>query len=119
MGTFGSPSVDRLERLDASAFSGRRLLRNGPWAVAFLATWCPFCRQFAPAFATLGTDHVRLAIGDVTSDESPLWDLFGIDVIPTVLVFRDGTVVRRFDGRPSVGLGPGDLEEIRAALSPA
>ena len=119
MGTFGSPSVDRLERLDPAAFSGPRLLRGGTWAVAFLAEWCPFCRQFSPAFATLALDHVRLAVGDVTSDASPLWELFGIEVIPTVLVFRDGAMVRRFDGRPSEGLGPSDLEQIRAALSPA
>ena len=117
MRTLGTPSPDRLEQLDASAFSGRRLDRSGTWAVLFHAAWCGFCRRFAPIFAALGSDHAHLAIGDVTSDSSPLWDDFEIELVPTVIVFRDGAAVERFDGRPAEGLGPDDVERMRAVLS--
>lgn len=116
MRTHGTLTADRLEQLDASAFSGRRLDRRGTWAVLFHAEWCGFCRRFAPMFATLGSDHAHLAIGDVTSDSSPLWDDFAIELVPTVIVFRDGAAVARFDARPSEGLGPDDIERMRAVL---
>ena len=116
MGSFGSAEADRLERLDDSSFSDGRLSRGGTWAVAFLADWCPFCRRFAPGFAGLAADGARLAIADVSSDESPLWERFSIEVIPTVLLFREGSVVARFDGRPAEGLGPADLRRLRAAI---
>lgn len=119
MGSFGSPAVDRLERLRSDAFAGRELRRPGRWAVAFLAEWCPFCRAFGPAFAELngGTAPAHLAVGDVTSEESPLWDTFALEVVPTVLVFEDGGEVARFDGRSGEGLGPRDLAEIRRRLA--
>lgn len=116
----GTPSVDRLEQLSGSAFSGDRLLDHpGTWAVAFLAGWCGFCRRFAPEFATLESDRVHLAVADLSSEESPLWDLHHIELVPTVILFRDGAPVERFDSRPSVGLGPDDLEQMRAVLSKA
>ena len=117
MGTFGWPSVDRLEQLDESMFSKRQLDRPGTWAVAFLASWCGYCRWFAPAFAALGNDHVHLATADLSRDQSPLWDLFGIELVPTVILFRDGVPVERFDARPAEGLGPDDVDRMRAALS--
>lgn len=117
MGTLGMPSIDRLEQLDGSTFSGLRLNRSGTWAVVFLAAWCAYCRQFAPRFATLENDHVHLAIADLSSDESPLWDLLDIEFVPTVIVFRDGVPVQRFDGRPAEGLDEGDIERMRAVLS--
>lgn len=116
MVSFGSGVADGPERLDASAFPGGKLSRPGTWAVAFVADWCPFCRRFAPEFAGLATPGAHLAFGDVTSDSSPLWDRFQIEIIPTVIVFRNGEVVRRFDGRPAEGLGRSDLDELRGVL---
>ena len=119
MGTSGMPSIDRLERLDVSAFSGPHLDRPGTWAVAFLATWCGYCRSFAPQFASLANGRVHLATADLSHDEDPLWDLLGIEFVPTVIVFRDGAPVQRFDARPAEGLGPADLERMRTVLSNA
>ncbi len=114
MAAYGMPSM---ERLDASAFSGTTLNRPGTWAIAFLADWCGYCREFAPEFASLGSEHVHLAVGDVSQYSSPLWDLFGVEVVPTVIVFRDGRPVHRFDGRPSEGLGAEDVERLRRLLA--
>lgn len=97
-------------------FRGLRLARLGTWIVAFLADWCSFCRRFAPKiFATVGPEF-EVAWADVSRSDNPLWDVFGIEVIPTVIVFRNGSVVFRADGRFGEGLNEHDVEEIvRAA----
>ncbi|HTW40223.1 MAG TPA: thioredoxin family protein [Thermoplasmata archaeon] len=107
-----------LERLGGEAFDGERFRRPGLWAVVFLADWCPFCRAFAPTFESLGgRGSARVAMADATDESSPLWEQFSIDVVPTVIVFRDGTPVLRRDGRLGRGLGDADVAAIRAAMA--
>ncbi|MCW6167363.1 MAG: thioredoxin family protein [Thermoplasmatales archaeon] len=110
-----------MERWNEEAFSGRELLRPGRWCVAFLADWCPFCRSFRPMFeAADGAADISLAIADVTSEDSPLWDTFRIEVVPTIALFQDGKLIARRDGRPMQGLERTDLENLcRTAASPA
>lgn len=103
-----------MERLGAESFRGRRLLRRGTWVVAFLADWCPFCQRFPGEFSAWeGDPKLELAVGDVTSGESRLWDEFDIEVVPTLIVFRDGEPVFRVDGEVGVGLPVGALETAR------
>ena len=104
-----------MERLGADAFSKGKLLRSGVWIVAFLAEWCPFCQRFLPEFVALGRESgLSLAIGDVTSDESPLWNEFRIGVVPTLVVFQEGEPVMRVDGVLGSGLPSGSLAKARA-----
>jgi len=105
-----------MESVGADAFRGDQLLRKGTWIVAFLADWCPFCRRFRPQFSTLeGAAAFRVAVGDVSSEESPLWDVFRIEVVPTIVVFRDGRPVFRVDGILGEGLSEANLHEARSA----
>lgn len=98
-------------------FHGARLNRLGTWAVAFLADWCPFCRGFGPKLFAIPREGFEVARADVSPADSPLWDIFGIEVIPTVIVFRNGSAIFRADGRFGEGLDSSDLAEIvRAAL---
>jgi thioredoxin 1 len=107
-----------MERIGADEFDNDRLRRPGTWAIAFLADWCPFCREFEPEFERLAGDGAsHLAIADLTDEESPLWERFHVDVVPTVIVFRDGSATFRRDGRLGRGLGPADLTAIRADLA--
>ncbi len=74
--------------------------------VLFHATWCPFCRRFLPAFVE-GTRDLqgREVIEAVLDDEdNPLWNEHRIELVPTVLFFEDGKVVKRLDGKPGIGL---------------
>jgi len=105
-----------MEKLGADAFQHQLLRRDGTWVVAFLADWCPFCHRFLPMLSEIeGTEGLRVAVGDVTSEQSPLWDDFRIEVVPTVVVFRDGRPVFRADGILGAGLARTDLEKARSA----
>lgn len=107
-----------MERIGPEAFDGNRLRRPGVWAVGFLADWCPFCRAFVPKLEALErTGPFQVVIADVTDDDSPLWDRFGVEVVPTVIVFRDGVAVFRRDGRLGRGIGAADLQSLRDALA--
>ncbi len=108
-----------LETLAPAELEGNRLARKGTWVVAFVADWCPFCREFLPEFSGMAGRGFELARADVTSYDSALWDDYRIDVVPTVVVFRDGNAIFRVDGRLGEGLDGNDLSKIvRAASSP-
>lgn len=110
------PATERAERVGPEAFDGVRFLRPGRAVVAFLAEWCPFCRAFEPEFLRPSQPgSVPRFVADVTSEESPLWDRFGIQVVPTVIVFEDGRAVLRRDGVAGEGLGAADLRAIEEA----
>ncbi len=114
----GSTVPPKLPVLGPTDFDGDRLRRNGTWAVAFVADWCPFCRRFRPVFETArGRGSFELAYGDVTDYDSPLWERFSIDVIPTVVAFRDGVAVFRANGRFARGLNASDVDKLVAALA--
>jgi hypothetical protein len=59
---------------------------------------------------------VEKAMGDVTDEESALWDDFKLNVVPTMVLFRDGEAVWRRDGTRHVGLNGADIDALRAAL---
>ncbi|MGD0718950.1 MAG: thioredoxin family protein [Thermoplasmata archaeon] len=107
-----------MERWGAEAFRGERLDRPGDWGVCFLAEWCPFCIDYLRRFKKLdGAADFPIAVADVTDLESPLWEIFRLDVVPTLVAFRGGTAIWRKDGVHMVGLREEDLGELRAALS--
>ena len=85
----------------------------GKLVVLFYASWCPFCRAFLPIFESYeGKASVPLLKLQVDEDENPLWDEYKVEVIPTLLLFKDGKVVVRADAKPHVGLKEADLSAI-------
>jgi len=102
-----------LEVLRANDFEATHLKRDGTYAVCFGATWCRPTRGFVPKFvARNGRLPAKLAIADITDWNDPLWDSFHIRITPTMMVFRDGTPVGRFDGRRFIGLRDSDLDRL-------
>jgi len=93
-------------------FEGQRLKQDGSVAVLFLASWCPFCRQFRPTFeAAARSSNTPWAWVDVSEDDSIFWDTFGLDVVPTVIVFKNGEAVFRRDGERGRGLSQNVIRE--------
>ncbi len=60
--------------------------------------------------------QARLVVADMTSEESPLWERFHIEVVPTVMVFSAGSGVFRVDGVAGEGLLPRDVTAIERAV---
>ncbi len=71
-----------------------------PVLVDFWATWCPPCKMLAPVIDEIANDLVgKLKVGKVDTDASPnTRDSFGINSIPTMIIFKDGREVERIVG---------------------
>jgi thioredoxin 1 len=72
------------------------LARPGDMLVMFSAPWCAVCRGLAPGLEELGAGPgPHLQIAKVNVDDDPgLAQRFGVQSVPTVLMFRDGQLLR-------------------------
>jgi len=92
---------------EISAGGGRLLL--------FYSGWCPFCTDFIPVFEkTACSDPAALA--KVCVDDLPgLEDSFAVEVVPTVLFFKNGKLAKRLDGALGRGLTAEKLQAFAGA----
>lgn len=100
-------------RLTEKDFQGTTLKKPGKWAVLFAAPWCPFCRSFRPHYLEAKVPAgVTLAEIIMQDYYEPVPLAFDIEVIPTVIAFKDGAWAWRHSGIPNRGLGPPTLHKL-------
>ncbi len=83
-------------------FSAEVLESTTPVLVDFWAPWCGPCRQIAPLIDQLAEEYSgKVKVGKVNIDDNPgVTNEYGIQSIPTLMVFRNGAVAERFVGMP-------------------
>ena len=81
----------------------------------FSATWCGPCKMQKPFLekveAELG-DKVEVKVIDVDQNQS-LAAQYGIQAVPTLIILKDGEMVKRFTGLTTAGIL---LEELKMVL---
>ena len=77
--------------LDITAANFREAVeKDGILLVDWWAPWCGPCRAFAPVYGRVAEKHPDVVFGKVNTEaEQPLAAEFGIQSIPTLMVFRD------------------------------
>ena len=74
-----------------------------PVVVDFWATWCGPCRAMAPHLDAIAEQYdgkVRIVKVDVDANQNTAVT-YGIQSLPTLLVFRNGAVVDKLVGNPN------------------
>lgn len=80
------------QNLNSEAFRAALAQSEKPVLVDFWAPWCAYCRRIGPPFDKIAQQYAdSLIIGKVNIDDEPLLaQQEQIEVIPTLVLYRDG-----------------------------
>lgn len=98
--------------LTGDSFNG--VIGQGVTLVDFWAEWCAPCKMMTPVIEELAEEYEgKATVGKVDIDaEGSLAEQFGVSSIPTLLVFKDGEIAKKFVGVTS-------KDELNSALQEA
>ena len=91
---------ENVKEFTDSNFETEVLKSSEPVLVDFWAEWCMPCRALSPTITKIANDYAgKVKVGKVDTDSNRDISIkFGINAIPTVILFKDGQVAQKFVG---------------------
>jgi thioredoxin 1 len=89
-----------------------KILKTNDSVIALVyVSWCPFCKKFLPIFQQYAQKEQQYFLC-IQDDGESIGDKYSIDIFPTVLLFEKGSISKRLDGEPGMGLSEKQLAEF-------
>jgi thioredoxin 1 len=83
-------------------FDQQVIYSDVPVLVDFYASWCGPCKKLAPTLDEVAAESPRARVVKVNIDDSPaIAARYGVQSVPSLIVFKDGQVVARQTGAVS------------------
>jgi len=94
---------DNVVTLSDDNFQSEVLASDVPVLVDFWAEWCQPCKMLTPTIDELADQYAgKVKIGKLDTDANrEVAEQYGINAIPTIMLFKNGEVAKRFVGLTS------------------
>ena len=67
--------------------------------IDFYADWCGPCKMMSPVIDKIAEEKSNVKVGKINVDENPnLAEKYNIMSIPTIMIFKNGNLVKTFVG---------------------
>ena len=93
-------AAENVKEFNDQNFETEVLKSSTPVLVDFWAEWCMPCRMLAPTIDKIAKDYAgKVKVGKVDTDSNRDVSIkYGINAIPTVILFKNGQVPQKFVG---------------------